>query len=39
MKSKPRRVDVTMLEDLPNVGPAIAADFVRLGIRTRSTTN
>jgi Pathogenicity locus/TfoX C-terminal domain len=34
MKSKPRRVDVTMLEDLPNVGPAIAADFVRLGIRT-----
>ena len=34
MKSKPRRVDVTMLEDVPNVGPAIAADFVRLGIRT-----
>ena len=33
MKGKLRRVDVTMLEDLPNVGPAIAADFVRLGIR------
>ena len=25
---------MTLLEDLPNVGPAIAADFVRLGIRT-----
>jgi hypothetical protein len=34
MNRKPRRIDVTVLEDLPNVGPAIAADFVRLGIRT-----
>ncbi len=34
MKTKPRRIDVTLLEDLPNVGPAVAADFVRLGIRT-----
>ena len=34
MNKKPRRIDVTVLEDLPNVGPAIAADFVRLGIRT-----
>lgn len=34
MKKKLRRVDVTVLEDLPNVGRAIAADFVRLGIRT-----
>ncbi len=25
---------MTVLEELPNVGPAIAADFVRLGIRT-----
>jgi hypothetical protein len=28
------RSRVTVLEDLPNVGPAIAADFRRLGIRT-----
>jgi len=34
MKTKVRRIDVTTLEDLPNVGSAIAADFVRLGIRT-----
>jgi len=33
MKGKLRRVDMTMLEEVPNVGPAIAADFVRLGIR------
>ena len=26
------RADVTELEDLPNVGPAMAADFRRLGI-------
>ena len=25
---------VTALEDLPNVGPAVAADFRRIGIRT-----
>jgi len=34
MKTKVRRIDVTTLEDLPNIGSAIAADFVRLGIRT-----
>ena len=34
MKTKVRRIDMTVLEDLPNIGPAIAADFVRLGIRT-----
>ena len=34
MKTKARRIDMTMLEDLPNVGSAVAADFVRLGIRT-----
>lgn len=34
MKTKLRRIDVTMLEDLPNVGPAVAADLARLGIRT-----
>ena len=33
MKKK-SRIDVTVLEELPNVGPAIAVDFVRLGIRT-----
>jgi hypothetical protein len=33
MKTKMRRIDVTTLEDLPNIGPAVAADFVRLGIR------
>jgi hypothetical protein len=32
-KAKLRRTDVRVLEDLPNVGPAVAADFVRLGIR------
>jgi hypothetical protein len=32
-KTKPRRADVTTLEDLPNVGPTVAADFARLGIR------
>jgi len=26
--------NLTVLEDLPNVGPAIAADFRRIGIRT-----
>ena len=34
MNTKVRRIDMTMLEDLPNIGPAVAADFVRLGIRT-----
>jgi hypothetical protein len=34
MKTTLNRMRMTMLEDLPNVGPAIAADFVRLGIRT-----
>ncbi|HEX9301764.1 MAG TPA: helix-hairpin-helix domain-containing protein [Casimicrobiaceae bacterium] len=33
MKTTLNRLRMTMLEDLPNVGPAIAADFVRLGIR------
>ncbi len=28
------RISVTTLEDVPNVGPAVAADLVRLGIRT-----
>lgn len=27
-------MEVILLEDLPNVGPAIAADFRRIGIRT-----
>jgi hypothetical protein len=34
MKTTISRLRMTALEDLPNVGPAIAADFVRLGIRT-----
>jgi hypothetical protein len=34
MKTTIGRLRMTVLEDLPNVGPAIAADFVRLGIRT-----
>jgi hypothetical protein len=34
MKTTLNRMRMTMLEELPNVGPAIAADFVRLGIRT-----
>jgi hypothetical protein len=34
MKTTIGRLRMTALEDLPNVGPAIAADFVRLGIRT-----
>ncbi len=34
MKTTLKRMRMTMLEELPNVGPAIAADFVRLGIRT-----
>jgi Pathogenicity locus/TfoX C-terminal domain len=34
MKTTISRLRMTVLEDLPNVGPAIAADFVRLGIRT-----
>jgi predicted flap endonuclease-1-like 5' DNA nuclease len=34
MKTTLTRMRMTMLEELPNVGPAIAADFVRLGIRT-----
>ncbi len=34
MKTTINRLRMTALEDLPNVGPAIAADFVRLGIRT-----
>ncbi len=34
MKTTLNRMRMTLLEDLPNVGPAIAADFVRLGIRT-----
>ena len=29
-----RRPDVARLEDVPNVGPAISADFRRLGITT-----
>jgi hypothetical protein len=28
------RRDSARLEDLPNVGPAVAADFRRLGVRT-----
>ena len=34
MKTTINRLRMTVLEDLPNVGPAVAADFVRLGIRT-----
>lgn len=34
MKTALNRMRMTLLEDLPNVGPAIAADFVRIGIRT-----
>jgi hypothetical protein len=34
MKTTISRLHMTALEELPNVGPAIAADFVRLGIRT-----
>ena len=34
MKTTLSRLRLTALEDLPNVGPAVAADFVRLGIRT-----
>ena len=34
MKTTLNRMRMTLLEDLPNVGPAIAADFVRIGIRT-----
>lgn len=34
MKTTIGRLRMTALEDLPNVGPAIAADFIRLGIRT-----
>jgi hypothetical protein len=34
MKTTLSRLRMAALEDLPNVGPAIAADFVRLGIRT-----
>lgn len=34
MKTTLSRMRMTALEDLPNVGAAIAADFVRLGIRT-----
>ena len=33
MKTTINRLRMTALEDLPNVGPAIAADFIRLGIR------
>jgi len=33
MKTTISRLRMTALEDLPNVGPAIAADFIRLGIR------
>ncbi len=33
MKTTRKRMRMAALEDLPNVGPAIAADFVRLGIR------
>ena len=33
MKTTISRRRMTALEDLPNVGPAIAADFIRLGIR------
>ena len=31
-KNRAARLDVARLEDIPNVGPAIAADFRRLGI-------
>ena len=34
MKTTISRLRMTALEDLPNVGPAVATDFVRLGIRT-----
>ena len=34
MKTTISRLRLTALEELPNVGPAVAADFVRLGIRT-----
>ena len=34
MKTTLTRLRMTALEDLPNVGPAIAADLMRLGIRT-----
>ena len=34
MKTSLSRLRLAALEELPNVGPAIAADFVRLGIRT-----
>ena len=33
MKTTISRLRMAALEDLPNVGPAIAADFIRLGIR------
>ena len=33
MKTTLSRLRMAALEDLPNVGPAVAADFVRLGIR------
>ena len=33
-KNRAARLDVARLEDIPNVGPAIAADFRRLGITT-----
>ena len=34
MKTTLTRLRMTALEDLPNVGPAIAVDLMRLGIRT-----
>jgi len=34
MKTTLGRLRMTALKDLPNVGPAIAADFMRLGIRS-----
>jgi hypothetical protein len=34
MARRPARRNPTRLEDLPNVGPAIAADLRRLGIAT-----
>ena len=33
-KNRAARLDVARLEDIPNVGPAITADFRRLGIAT-----
>jgi hypothetical protein len=32
IRSSTRRADITHLEDIPNIGPAVAADLRRLGI-------